>query len=157
MRASWLIYLNQVGGQDELVFDGASFVLNADKRLALQLPSWEESVAITRWSRGTAGWVCEPGPLAESEELSAALYSAMMLGLRDYVNKNRFPGVVVGLSGGIDSALTAAVAVDALGADRVRSVMMPSRYTSKESFGRCRRRGQTLGEWPSTRCLSSRR
>jgi NAD+ synthase len=129
-----LAYLNQVGGQDELVFDGASFVLNADKRLALQLPSWEEAVAITHWRRGNQGWICEAGPLAESEELNAALYSAMMLGLKDYVNKNRFPGVVLGLSGGIDSALTAAVAVDALGRDRVRAVMMPSRYTSKDSL-----------------------
>jgi len=129
-----LAYLNQVGGQDELVFDGASFVLNADKRPALQLPSWEEAVAITQWRRGNQGWVCEPGPLAENEELNAALYAAMMLGLKDYVNKNRFPGVVLGLSGGIDSALTAAVAVDALGADRVRCVMMPSRYTAKDSL-----------------------
>ena len=129
-----LAYLNQVGGQDELVFDGASFVLNADKRLALQLPSWQEAVAITRWKREAEGWVCEPGPVAETEELNAALYSAMMLGLKDYVNKNRFPGVVLGLSGGIDSALTAAVAVDALGPARVRCVMMPSRYTSPDSL-----------------------
>jgi NAD+ synthase len=129
-----LAYLNQVGGQDELVFDGASFVLNADKRPALQLPSWEEAIAITRWRRGSEGWACESGPLAEIEELNAALYSAMMLGLKDYVNKNRFPGVVLGLSGGIDSALTAAVAVDALGASRVRCVMMPSRYTSQDSL-----------------------
>ena len=129
-----LVYLNQVGGQDELVFDGASFVLNADRRLAAQLPSWEEAVAITRWRRGAEGWICEEGPLAETEELNAALYSAMMLGLKDYVNKNRFPGVVLGLSGGIDSALSAAVAVDALGPERVRCVMMPSRFTSEESL-----------------------
>ena len=129
-----LVYLNQIGGQDELVFDGASFVLNADCRLAAQLPSWEESVAITRWRREAAGWVCAEGPLAETEDLNAALYSAMVLGLKDYVNKNRFPGVVLGLSGGIDSALTAAVAVDALGKDRVRCVMMPSRYTSQDSL-----------------------
>src|SRR5258706_4406336 len=129
-----LVYWNQVGGQDELVFDGASFVLNANRSLAAHLPSWEEAVVITRWRRGNEGWVCEPGPLAESEELNAALYSAMMLGLKDYVNKNRFPGVVLGLSGGIDSALSAAVAVDALGAARVRCVMMPSRYTSRDSL-----------------------
>jgi NAD+ synthase len=128
-----LAYLNQVGGQDELVFDGASFVLNADRRLALQLPSWETKVAITDWRRTAAGWVCEPGEIAESEEPNASLYSAMMLGLKDYVNKNRFPGVVLGLSGGIDSALSAAVAVDALGAERVRAVMIPSRFTAKES------------------------
>jgi NAD+ synthase len=129
-----LAYLNQVGGQDELVFDGGSFVLNADRSLAVQLPSWKEELAITRWRRAGAGWVCEPGALAEVEELNAALYSAMMLGLKDYVNKNRFPGVVLGLSGGIDSAISAAVAVDALGASRVRGLMMPSRFTSKESL-----------------------
>ena len=126
-------YLNQVGGQDELVFDGASFVLNADRRLALQLPSWETKIAITDWQRTDQGWICVPGEVAEAEEANASLYSAMMLGLRDYVNKNRFPGVVLGLSGGIDSALSAAVAVDALGKDRVRAVMMPSRFTAEES------------------------
>jgi NAD+ synthase len=126
--------LNQVGGQDELVFDGASFVLNADRRLAVQLPSWEEALVITSWRREAEGWVCDPGAVAEIEELNSALYYGMVLGLKDYVNKNRFPGVVLGLSGGIDSALTAAVAVDALGASRVRCVMMPSRYTSQDSL-----------------------
>jgi NAD+ synthase len=129
-----LVYLNQIGGQDELVFDGASFVLNADRRLAVQLPSWEEAIAITEWRRDNGQWVCAPGPIADTEEMNAALYSGMVLGLKDYVNKNRFPGVVLGLSGGIDSALSAAVAVDALGKDRVRCVMMPSRYTSQESL-----------------------
>jgi NAD+ synthase len=129
-----LVYLNQVGGQDELVFDGASFVLNADRRLVVQLPSWEEAIVLTQWRRDSDGWRCTQGPLAEPEELNAALYSGMVLGLKDYVNKNRFPGVVLGLSGGIDSALSAAVAVDALGPDRVRCVMMPSRYTSTDSL-----------------------
>ncbi len=129
-----LAYLNQVGGQDELVFDGASFVLNADRRLAVQLPSWEEAIFLTRWRRGADGWVCEPDAVADTEDVNTALYSAMVLGLKDYVNKNRFPGVVLGLSGGIDSALSAAVAVDALGPSRVRCVMMPSRFTSKESL-----------------------
>jgi NAD+ synthase len=129
-----LVYLNQVGGQDELVFDGASFVLNADRRLAVQLPSWEEAIVLTEWRRDNGQWVCAPGPIADTEELNAALYSGMVLGLKDYVNKNRFPGVVLGLSGGIDSALSAAVAVDALGKDRVRCVMMPSRFTSQESL-----------------------
>ena len=128
-----LVYLNQVGGQDELVFDGASFVLNADRRLALQLPDWEEALVVSRWSRGDNGWVCARGEVAEIQDQNQALYSAMVLGLKDYVNKNRFPGVVIGLSGGIDSALTAAVAVDALGQHRVRCVLMPSRYTSRES------------------------
>ena len=129
-----LVYLNQVGGQDELVFDGGSFVLNADSTLAVQLPSWEEAIVITRWKRGADGWECEASPLPPAEDMNAALYSAMVLGLKDYVNKNRFPGVVIGLSGGIDSALSAAVAVDALGAKRVRCVMMPSRFTSPESL-----------------------
>jgi len=129
-----LVYLNQVGGQDELVFDGASLVCNADRSIAWALPAWEEKIAITDWTRHLTGWVCEPGERAPSEERSRQVYHAMMLGLRDYVNKNRFPGVVLGMSGGIDSALSAAVAVDALGADRVRCVMLPSKYTSAESL-----------------------
>jgi NAD+ synthase len=129
-----LIYLNQVGGQDELVFDGASLVCNADGSLAHALPAWEEALAITEWSRGPHGWVCARGDCAPGEERSQSIYHAMMLGLRDYVNKNRFPGVVLGLSGGIDSALSAAVAVDALGPERVRCVMLPSKYTSRESL-----------------------
>ncbi|HEX4078288.1 MAG TPA: NAD+ synthase [Rhizomicrobium sp.] len=129
-----LIYLNQVGGQDELVFDGASFVANADGTLAVALPAWEERVVVTNWRRKGGGWLCETGERWAGEERSQSIYHAMMLGLRDYVNKNRFPGVVLGLSGGIDSALSAAVAVDALGVDRVRAVMMPSRYTAAESF-----------------------
>ena len=129
-----LVYLNQVGGQDELVFDGASLVVNADRSVAWALPAWEEKIAITEWRHTGLGWVCEPGERAGAEERSQSVYHAMMLGLRDYVNKNRFSGVVLGLSGGINSALSAAVAVDALGRDRVRCVMMPSRYTSDESL-----------------------
>jgi len=128
-----LAYLNQVGGQDELVFDGASFVLNADRGLAVQLPAWEETVAVTHWKRTAKGWVCEQGALARLEEGDAAAYHACTFGLRDYVEKNGFPGVVLGLSGGIDSALVAAMAVDALGPKRVHAVMMPYRYTSNES------------------------
>jgi NAD+ synthase len=130
-----LIYLNQLGGQDEVVYDGASFVLNADQKIAVALPSWNEQVAITEWQRNGDGlWVCTPGDTFVAEDRSSQVYHAMMLALRDYVNKNRFPGVVLGLSGGIDSALSAAVAVDALGADRVRCVMLPSRFTSRESL-----------------------
>ena len=129
-----MAYLNQVGGQDELVFDGASLVVNADKSLAWGLPPWVEQTAVTQWQRQNGVWVCAPGEIAASEERSQSMYHAMMLGLRDYVNKNRFPGVVLGLSGGIDSALSAAVAVDALGPARVRCVMMPSRYTAQESL-----------------------
>jgi len=130
-----LIYVNQLGGQDELVFDGASFVLNADRSAPVQLPSFAERLSVTHWQRNGEGtWSCAAGESVAPEEGLPALYQAMMLGLRDYVNKNRFPGVVLGLSGGIDSALSAAVAVDALGAGRVHCVMMPSRYTSEESL-----------------------
>jgi NAD+ synthase len=129
-----LVYLNQMGGQDELVFDGASFALNADRSLGAQLPAFEECVAVTHWRREAAGWRCVGGPRATPVEGDEADYAACVLGLRDYVDKNRFPGVVLGLSGGIDSALCAALAVDALGAERVRCVMLPYRFTSRESI-----------------------
>jgi NAD+ synthase len=129
-----LVYVNQVGGQDELVFDGASFVLNADRSLAVQMPAWEEGLAITEWTRGETGWVCATGERALIEQGDAAAYQACVLGVRDYVEKNGFPGVILGLSGGIDSALVAAIAVDALGPERVRAVMMPYRYTSEASI-----------------------
>ncbi len=128
-----LAYVNLVGGQDELVFDGGSFVLNADKSLAVQLPAWEEALALTTWERGNDGWRCVAGERAILAEGEAAAYQACVLGLRDYVDKNGFPGVILGLSGGIDSALVAAIAVDALGPARVRTVMMPYRYTAEES------------------------
>jgi len=128
-----LIYVNQVGGQDELVFDGASFVLNADRSLAVQLPAWEETVVVTEWRKTAAGWVCEPGMCATIEGGDASAYQACLFGLRDYVEKTGFPGVILGLSGGIDSALVAALSVDALGPQRVRAVMMPYRYTSEAS------------------------
>lgn len=127
-----LLYVNQVGGQDELVFDGASFALHADRSLALQLPAFRECVVTTRWSRSGNSWRCE-GPLARLEDQDQADYAACVLGLRDYVDKNGFPGVVLGLSGGIDSALCAVMAVDALGRERVRCVMLPYRYTAQES------------------------
>jgi NAD+ synthase len=130
-----LIYCNQVGGQDELVFDGASFVLNADRRLAAQAKTFEEDLLITRWRRGEDHvWACVEGGITPPVEGLEAVYRALCLGLRDYVGKNGFPGIVLGLSGGIDSALSAAVAVDALAPDRVHAVMMPSRYTSKASL-----------------------
>ena len=129
-----LVYLNQIGGQDELVFDGASFVLNADRELALQMPAWEEAVVTTRWTRGPGGWSCAVGERVKQPEGAESLYCALVTGLRDYVGKNGFPGVILGMSGGIDSALSAAVAVDALGPDKVRCVMMPSPYTSGHSL-----------------------
>ncbi|WP_237213755.1 NAD+ synthase [Falsiroseomonas oryziterrae] len=128
------VFLNQVGGQDELVFDGASFVLNPDRSLAVQMPGFREGVVVTAWTREDGVLVCAPQPLAPVMDEPEQAWRAMMLGLADYVAKNRFPGVLLGLSGGIDSAVTAAVAVDALGADRVRAVMLPSPYTSEESL-----------------------
>jgi NAD+ synthase len=130
-----LAYLNLVGGQDELVFDGASFVLGPDGALRTQAASWREEVLITRWQRSTDGRLdCLPGPVAEAPPRLESIYRAMLTGLRDYADKNRFPGVLIGLSGGIDSALSAVVAADALGPGRVRCVMMPSPYTSRESL-----------------------
>ena len=129
-----LVYLNRVGGQDELVFDGASFVLNATRTLAHQLPDWDETIRLTEWTRGETGWTCATGELSQQDDDPADVYHAMLVGLRDYVNRNRFRGVVLGLSGGIDSALSAAVAVDALGADRVWCVMLPSPFTSQDSL-----------------------
>ncbi len=127
-------YVNQVGGQDELVFDGGSFVLNSDHQLAVQMPMFEETLLMTIWQRDdNDNWHCEDGGKASLEDGLSAVYRTMVLGLRDYVNKNRFPGVVLGLSGGIDSALSAAVAVDALGKDRVWCVKLPSQYTSDDS------------------------
>ena len=125
-----IAFLNRVGGQDELVFDGASFVLNGDGSLAHRLPDWDEHVRVTHWERGGTGWRCLPGDQSPWDAHPADVYHAMVVGLRDYVNANRFPGVVLGLSGGIDSALSAAVAVDALGSERVWCVMMPSRFTA---------------------------
>jgi NAD+ synthase len=129
-----LAYLNRVGGQDELVFDGASFVVNGDGGLAVQLRDWEEQVAETRWTKTAKGWRCDRGTVESLAVHPEDIYCAMVLALRDYVNRNGFPGVVLGLSGGIDSATCAAIAVDALGADRVWGVMMPSRFTSAESL-----------------------
>ncbi len=128
-----LVYVNQIGGQDELVFDGSSFVLNADRSLALQAPGWREGLFVTDWENTADGWRCKPGDIAKLPDADANVYQACVLGLKDYVDKNRFPGVVLGLSGGVDSALVAAMAVDALGPDRVHCVMLPYRYTSDES------------------------
>ncbi len=129
-----LVYVNQVGGQDDLVFDGGSFVLNDDRALAAQMPWWRSETALTTWSRSEKGWTCAPQTLTPPGDRLENVYQAMVVALRDYVTKNRFPGVVLGLSGGIDSALAAAVAADALGPKRVHCVMMPSPYTSNESL-----------------------
>jgi NAD+ synthase len=140
-----LAYVNQVGGQDELVFDGASFVLNGDGALAVQMPAWEEGVGITEWRREGGSWHCLPSAIAEIEDGEAANYLACVVGLRDYVNKNGFPGVVLGLSGGVDSALCAAIAVDALGASRVHGVMLPYVFTSNESLNDASATAELLG------------
>ncbi|BCH24663.1 NAD+ synthase [Mesorhizobium sp. L-8-3] len=138
-----MLYANQLGGQDELVFDGASFAIGADKSLAFQMSQFEAAVVLTTWKRGRDaagvpngedGWVCTDGPKSKIPDTEEADYRACMLGFRDYVNKNGFKNVVLGMSGGIDSALCAAIAVDALGEERVRAVMMPYRYTSADSF-----------------------
>jgi NAD+ synthase len=144
-----LAYVNLVGGQDELVFDGGSFVLNADCSLQIQARRFEEAVVLTRWEQSDGGWRCDPGDI-ETEPVGAegslsAIYRAMVLGLRDYVGKNRFPGVILGLSGGIDSAISAAVAVDAIGPDKVHCVMMPSPYTSQDSLDDAAECAELLG------------
>jgi NAD+ synthase len=140
-----LIYLNQVGGQDELIFDGASFALNADCSMALQMPAFEPAVTVCEWRRGNAGWSMIPQELAQLPEGPEAIWLACVTGLRDYVTKNRFPGVVIGLSGGIDSAVVAAMAVDALGNDKVRCVMLPFHYTSRESIDDAEACAKALG------------
>ena len=128
------MFCAQICGQDELVFEGASFVLNADRSLAVQMPHFEEAVTLTEWRREGEVLVCAPQELAPEPERLESIYRAMTLGLRDYVRKNGFPGVILGLSGGIDSALSAAVAVDALGPAMVRTFMLPSPYTSQDSL-----------------------
>ncbi len=126
-----LAYVNLVGGQDELVFDGNSFVTNAQGEVVMRAPAFEEGTYLTRFERDTHGRVV-PCAADVAPELSdeASVYGALVLGVRDYVTKHGFPGVVMGLSGGVDSALTLAIAVDALGAERVQAVLMPSRYTA---------------------------
>jgi NAD+ synthase len=139
-----LIYLNQMGGQDELVFDGASFALNGDLSVAAQLPEFEESINTLRWKKEPAGWRCS-GPVTPPLEGDKADYAACVLGLRDYVGKTGFPGVLLGISGGIDSALCAAIAVDALGTDRVRGVMLPFRFTAQVSLDDAAKLAKNLG------------
>jgi len=140
-----IIYVNQIGGQDELVFDGASFGLNADRTLGFQLPAFRELVRTLHWERTGNQWRCVDGPIEPVETGDRADYRACMLGLRDYVDKSGFKGVVLGLSGGVDSALVAALAVDALGAARVRCVMLPYRFTSQASRDDAARAAQALG------------
>lgn len=136
-----LVYANMVGAQDELVFDGSSFVLSRSGVLTHRFPSFEEALGMVSVSDGEP----QPGEIAEPLSQEAEVYRALQLGVRDYVGKNGFPGVLLGLSGGIDSALTLAVAADALGADRVRAVMMPSQYTARMSLEDARAQARALG------------
>jgi NAD+ synthase len=140
-----LVFLNRVGGQDELVFDGSSFVMHPDGETVVQMPDWDEAFLVTDWVRGEDGWRCETRCAHELDQFPADVYRAMMVGLGDYVARNGFPGVILGLSGGIDSALSAAIAVDALGAAKVWGVMLPSKYTSAESLDDARDCARLLG------------
>ena len=141
-----LAYVNLVGGQDELVFDGNSFIMNAQGEVVLRAPAFDEGVYVARFERDASGQVTPvPGPVAAELSDEASVYNALVLGVRDYVRKHGFPGVVMGLSGGVDSALTLAIAVDALGAEHVQAVMMPSRYTSEMSLSDARAQAQLMG------------
>jgi NAD+ synthase len=140
-----IAYLNRVGGQDELAFDGSSFIVHPDGERVVQMPDWDEDLLITDWARTPDGWRCETRCSHDLDAFPVDVYRAMMVALRDYVERNGFPGVILGLSGGIDSALSAAVAVDALGARKVWGVMLPSKYTSEESLEDARECAKLLG------------
>ncbi len=136
-----IVYLNMVGGQDELVFDGGSCAVNSTGDLVFSMPQFEEQLGVLTLSNGEP----QRGPIASPLPLEAQVYSALVLGTRDYVRKNRFPGAIIGLSGGVDSALVLAIAVDALGANNVRAVMMPSPYTADISWIDARELAKNLG------------
>jgi len=140
-----IAYLNRVGGQDELVFDGSSFIVHPDGERVVQLCDWDEALLVTDWKRTGEGWRCTTRETHALDAFPEDIYQAMMVGLRDYVQRNGFPGVILGLSGGIDSALSAAVAVDALGPDKVTGVMLPSKYTSGESLEDARECARLIG------------
>jgi NAD+ synthase (glutamine-hydrolysing) len=141
-----IAYVNMVGGQDELVFDGNSFVMDAEGNVVMRAPAFKEGTYLIDFERrGRNTVVPVAGDVAPELSDEASVYSALVLGVRDYVNKHGFPGVVMGLSGGVDSALTLAIAVDALGADRVHAVMMPSRYTSSMSLQDAAEEARLLG------------
>lgn len=140
-----LLYLNQVGGQDELVYDGASFAMEPGGKLVVQARSFEPELLLSNWARTEDGWRCTDPHVAPLSTIDEAPWRACVLGLRDYVNKNGFKSVLLGLSGGIDSAVVAAMAVDALGADRVHSLMLPYHYTSEESLRDARDCAERLG------------
>ncbi|HEX4917558.1 MAG TPA: NAD+ synthase [Limnobacter sp.] len=142
-----IVYANLLGGQDELVFDGASFAMDGSQHVAMRLPQFQEALAVldVESCPGKPIALCSAQPQAAELDLTAQVYEALKMGVHDYVTKNRFPGAIIGLSGGVDSALTLAIAVDALGADRVRAVMMPSPYTAEISLQDSRDMVQRLG------------
>ncbi len=140
-----VVYANLVGGQDELVFDGYSFVMDAGGEIVQRAAPFSAEIAVAEFRREGERLVPVPGPVAPLQADEESVYGALVLGVRDYVRKHRFPGVVMGLSGGIDSALTLAIAIDALGADRVHAVMMPSRFTSRMSIDDAADQAKRLG------------
>ncbi len=140
-----LLYVNLLGGQDELVFDGGSFVMDALGKITQQAPTFEEGLFLSEFQIEGETVISLPGEMAAPLSVEASVYKALVLGVRDYIEKNGFPGVVLGLSGGIDSALSLAIAVDAIGAERVEAVMMPSRYTADMSLDDAREEAETLG------------
>lgn len=140
-----LIYVNQICGQDDLVFDGDSFVLSKNEEILAKLSRSNEEVVVTEWEKKKSEWICKKSAIKKYKSGLQVMYQALMLGLSDYVKKNNFPGVVIGMSGGVDSAITAAVAVDALGKNKVRLVMMPSKYTEKRSIDDARKCAEMLG------------
>ena len=140
-----MAYVNLVGGQDELIFDGNSFVMNADGAVVMRAPAFREGTYAVDFVREGRRVIPQPGHIEPELSDEASVYGALVVGVRDYVNKHGFPGVVMGLSGGIDSALTLAIAVDALGAERIHAVMMPSRYTSSMSLDDAKEQAQLLG------------
>lgn len=141
-----LIYVNQICGQDDVIYDGGSFILDAKGNVVTQMPHWTESLQLTQWEKQIDNtWKCLTQEVARLPEHEEGIYQAMILGLRDYTFKNRFPGLLIGLSGGVDSALTAAVAVDAVGAANVWCVLMPSKYTSQQSVDDATKIAKNLG------------
>lgn len=139
------VYVNQVGGQDELVFDGESFVMDASGQVSQRAPTFVEGLYLSEMTMADGRLSPIPADIAPRPSLESSVYDALVLGVRDYIDKNGFRGVVIGLSGGIDSALTLAVAVDAIGAERVEAVMMPSRYTRDISLEDARAEAESLG------------
>lgn len=140
-----VVYVNLTGGQDELVFDGESFVLDRHAATAVRAPACQEGLYPVDFAPGDSGVEVLPGEVSVRTDEEASIYKVLVLGVRDYIEKNRFGGAIIGLSGGIDSALTLAIAVDAIGADRVQAVMMPSRYTADMSLEDARAEAEALG------------